>query len=124
MLILAIFVKNRRKTAFEPLDLTSRILKTFSVFCKETLKQLGKTDLENSHLRLLVYTGDEDDVVAMSDYYDDYAKALDIMIEQNVEDIDDDEFAEDSLNDNWVKAKSGPLNRKRKRLMILWSIKE
>ena len=58
-------------------------------------QQLGKTDLENSHLRLLVYRGDEDDVVAMSDYYADYAKALEIMMEQDAEDIDDEEFTKE-----------------------------
>ena len=63
------------------LDLEPDIEHIFSGFCKETLRQLGKTDLVTSHLRLLVYKGDEDDIVATSDYYADYAKALDIMME-------------------------------------------
>ena len=58
--------------------------------------QLGLSDLPKSHLRIFVYTGDEDDVVATSDYYSDYAKALEIMIEDGVE---NDEYAE---NDEYV----------------------
>ena len=67
------------------LDLEPDIEHIFSGFCKETLIQLGKTNLVNSHLRLLVYRGDEDDDVATSDYYADYAKALDIMMESDEE---------------------------------------
>ena len=86
---------NSTETLLTILDLDSEIEQLFSGFCKEMLKQLGKTNLEKSHLRLLVYTGDEDDVVATSEYYDDYAKALEIMIEHETEDIDDNEFTED-----------------------------
>ena len=78
------------------LDLDSDNEHLFSGFCKEMLKQLGKTDLEKSHLRLLVYKGDEDDVIATSDYYADYAKALDIMIDESSEDFKD----EDTQNDD------------------------
>ena len=62
------------ETLLTKLNLDPDIEKLFSGFCKETLKQLGKIDLEKYHFRLLVYTGDENDVVAMSDYYADYAK--------------------------------------------------
>ena len=83
------------ETLLMHLDLDSDTEHLFSGFCKEMLKQLGKNDLGKSHLRLLVYKGDEDDVIATSDYYADYAKALDIMIDETNEDIGDEETQND-----------------------------
>ena len=56
------------------------------------MRQLGLTDLDKCHLRLFVYNGDEDDVVTMSDYYADYAKAIETMLEQP----DEEDFINDS----------------------------
>ena len=79
------------ETLLRNLDLDSEIEQLFSGFCKQALMQLGLSNVPKSHLRIFVYTGDEDDVVATSDYYSDYAKALEIMIEDGVE---NDEYAE------------------------------
>ena len=87
------------ETLLKNLEIDSDIEHLFSGFCKETLRQFGKVNLGKSHVRLFVYTGDEDDIVATSDYYADYAKALDIMIDQ--EDFGDEIHSEDgTTSDN------------------------
>ena len=47
------------ETLLTNLEIDSDIEHLFSGFCKEMLRQLGKTNLEKSHVRLFVYTGDE-----------------------------------------------------------------
>ena len=84
------------ETLLTTVNLSPDIEHIFSGFCKQGLKQLGfLPDLDKCHLRLFIYNGDDDAVIATSDYYADYEKAILQMMadkEDNEEYFENDEY--------------------------------